>query len=650
MAEKVSLRRSLLFVLAGILLVGLLVVGGVWRPWHDAAMTVIVSLSTDEQGPIEVYKRTAAFASSKDTKPLTAYIEVEEWAGQLVRLDIRGVIQGRGGVEPSEGLVACSAQLVHSTGVVEPIVFVGWENDGSRGFHLGTLGSPAFIAPRKDDLSFVYGKNGSLWHVLRIPEEAVLRVTFSPLLAEDLAGEPRPAIPSLGAQRLPFRNPGSLSAENAERPPDVFIYLIDALRADHLGCYGYSRPTSPEIDAFAKTATLYEQAQTPATWTRPAVATLLTGLYAFSHRAMQDTEKLADSWELLPEILQSAGYATYAFITNAQVSGSLGFKQGYNEFILNNMASAKWANSQAERFLAKTDQQQPVFMYLHVLEPHASYAPKAETFRRFDRGFTGSCDGSSEALRAAGDLHPRLSEEDIEYLIDLYDAEIFDVDTAFGEFLELLQRTGRFENALIILLADHGEGFKEHDTIRHGHNINKEEYHVPLIIRFPQGRFAGERVGSRVSLIDILPTILAQSGVRPELKHPLPGTDLALTATTQTSGRRVLYCELSRRASNELDLAGVTDEDGYRRAIDMSVIPGKKAPKKSVGLWNLNSDPDEQIDLTESLPVRAAYHEQMIARWLVQQTYLRNQSVGATSPVEMTEELREQLRALGYLK
>ncbi|NIM67894.1 MAG: hypothetical protein GTO55_07115 [Armatimonadetes bacterium] len=97
-------------------------------------------------------------------------------------------------------------------------------------------------------------------------------------------------------------------------------------------------------------------------------------------------------------------------------------------------------------------------------------------------------------------------------------------------------------------------------------------------------------------------------------------------------------------------MAGVTDEDGYRRAIDMSVIPGKKAPKKSVGLWNLNSDPAEQVDLTESLPVRAAYHEQMIARWLAQQTYLRDQTAITMPSVEMTEELKEQLRALGYLK
>jgi len=643
-----QMRLRAAIALGGALVVGLVLLALWLRPGAASVMTATVSISTDEGGAVEVYRARTAVSASGDSEPeVTAEIDLGPWAGKLVRIDLEGELRRRWSVSKSSGYVAWSAELTDPTGR-EPIQFIGWENDGSKGTHPGSIGSPAFLASGRAREPFFYSPDGSLWHVLRVPENATLRIALMLALSEETEGQPQPFVPRHRSVSL---RPRAAAAEGPARPPDVLIYLIDALRADHLGCYGYSRDTSPIIDGFAADATLFERAYTAATWTRPSVATLLSGLSPSVHRAMQDPDKL-DEWViLLPEILQEAGYATCSFITNAQVSGHYGFNQGYEEFVLRNMGTARWVNSQAARFLARHDPDQPVFMYLHTLEPHDPYSPSATSLRRFDRGFRGSCDGSTEALRAAGDLYPRLSAVDVEHLIDLYDAEILDVDRAFGGFLELLRAEGRLDNALIVVLADHGEGFTEHDTIRHGHNVNTEEAHVPLIIRFPEGRLGGRRVTQPVGLIDVFPTILACTGVRAELDYAVAGSELATATSLSESGNsRNLYCELARRASNELDLLAVVDEDGFKRVLDMSVVPGAKATERSVGLWNTLVDPDEQEDLTEFLPVRAAYHEQLLARWLVEQREWRGADSAAGPPaVEMTDELKQNLRALGYM-
>ncbi|MBN1459069.1 MAG: sulfatase, partial [Armatimonadetes bacterium] len=433
--------------------------------------------------------------------------------------------------------------------------------------------------------------------------------------------------------------------------PDVFIYLIDALRADHLGCYGYARDTSPAMDEFASAATWYADANTAATWTRPSVATVMTGLYPSVHGAMHITEALAEWPVLLPEMLSAHGYATWTVTTNGHTTEKWGFKQGYDGMVYGNMESAEWVNDQVGTILADIKKDQPVFMFLHTIEPHAPYAPEGKSLELFDRGFEGSCDGSLEALDALGGLNPDVSEADVEHLIDRYDADVFEADKAFREFLDLLKQFDRFDNALIILVSDHGESFLEHDTLQHSCNLNQEEMHIPLIMRFPHGRLGGVRVRQRASLIDILPTVLAEVGVAPDVWYPLPGMDLAHFATQPRASRdRPVYAEVSWHEANHLDLVAVIDEDGYKRTLDVSVDPGEFATKKSLGLWDTASDPKERQDLSSSMSVRAAYDEQLLAKWLLAQTECRTAQAEAPATVEITDEMREELQALGYLR
>jgi arylsulfatase A-like enzyme len=288
-------------------------------------------------------------------------------------------------------------------------------------------------------------------------------------------------------------------------------------------------------------------------------------------------------------------------------------------------------------------------MYLHTLEPHAPYAPAPESTQLFDRGHAGACDGSVEELLKAGLVYPRLSEEDIEHLVDLYDAEIFDNDRGFGEFLELLAREGRFENALIVLAADHGEGFNEHGAMGHGMTLNREVMHIPLIIKFPHGRFAGLRETGRVSLVDVFPTVFSAVGLELDATRRLPGVDLqAQLSASSLDSTRHIYGETVLPG---LDLLAVMDSDGYKSVVALSGLERRRTAREAVGLWDTQSDPGETADLRASLPVRAAYHEQLLARWLSEQASRRAHiTEGPAASTGLTERTKRELRALGYLE
>ncbi|MCJ7749743.1 MAG: sulfatase, partial [Armatimonadetes bacterium] len=492
---------------------------------------------------------------------------------------------------------------------------------------------------------FAFATKGSLWHCLWVPESARLRVRLKAAPTSQLSGALKPyaaAIPrDPPSARLPVRRPAPL--------PDVYVYSVDALRPDHLGCYGYGRGTSPAIDAFAKEATLFERAYTPTPWTRASVSTMMTGLYPSVHGAMHYSEGLAEWPVLLPEALQDAGYFTTGFVTIPCIAGEFGLDQGYDRYVYH-LAPAHWVGAMVRETLATRPEGKPLFMFLHTYEPHDPYTPRPENLERFDRGFRGRYDGTWQSLVTLRVPHPDMTRDDIEHLIDRYDADIWEADEGFRNFLAELKKAGRYDSSLIILLSDHGEAFMEHGTFSHGFDLSYESAQVVLIARFPGGRFAGVRVGERVSLVDLMPTILAQAGVRPDLPYELPGRDLStLAAAPRGEPKRRIHGEISRWDGNEIDLLSVIDEDGYKRVIDVSVLPGGTATKESLGLWDLGSDPKEEHDLSEALPVRAAYDEQLIAQWLLEQRQWRTSFGAEPQTANIGVALARELRALGYV-
>ncbi len=317
-------------------------------------------------------------------------------------------------------------------------------------------------------------------------------------------------------------------------PPNVLLIVIDTLRADHLGAYGYSRNTSPAIDDLAREGLLFENAVSPASWTKPAVASLFTGLSPLQHRVFTGNKRdeeghvtsdvLAAELLTVAEALRAAGYRTGGFVRNAHLRGFMGFDQGFDLYD----ADLGEATEIVETFLGwqGSEPTERFFAYLHLLDVHWPYtppgpfgdlfdAPKAdldfndkETWKRFERQVrTGE-------LAAA--------EADVEAMKALYDGEIRYTDAVLGQLFATLRARDLYEDTLILITSDHGEEFLDHGGVSHGHTLYEEMLHVPLIIR--GGGLEPARVAARVELIDILPTILGLVGI--EAPVDLPGRDL----------------------------------------------------------------------------------------------------------------------------
>jgi arylsulfatase A-like enzyme len=326
------------------------------------------------------------------------------------------------------------------------------------------------------------------------------------------------------------------SASTTERP-NVILILVDTLRADHLGAYGYSKGVSPHIDAFARNATTYENTIAQAPLTIPSVLQIMTSKYV-------QAERIADKDPTMAEILKQHDYETAAVVENANFEldrRAHGLLRGFDVFYRNGVLDRKglrqqhWKTNtaadtitaQAIRYLRRRTPDRPLFLWLHYFDPHDPYMPpfaddmeslSAET----KSGITGDIRSSPlrDPQQAGGFILP---EEDRRHLVRLYDAEIHYADQSIGELLAFLERNGSFDGSLIVLSSDHGESFGEHGMWMHGRSLYDSEIHIPLIVKFP-GQRVGKRVKEPTMALDILPTILDVAAI--ESDKPMDGTSL----------------------------------------------------------------------------------------------------------------------------
>ena len=300
-----------------------------------------------------------------------------------------------------------------------------------------------------------------------------------------------------------------------QRRPHVFIYLVDALRADHLGCYGYGRPVSPNVDAFAKEATVF-RAIAPSSWTKASVASLLTGRSPILHRAQDRGDTLPDDAVTLAELMAAAGYRTYALYANTWVSETFGMDQGFEESRLLPARSDSLTGELSGRLrrLAPADR---LFAYVHTIDPHAPYEPTPEYRRMFAPPGSTLARVSAVWLEEVADrarrgepAAPRVVEE----VTALYDAEIAFNDRQFGLFLEELRRRRLYDDSLVLFTSDHGEELFDHGGVAHGHTLFREVLEVPLIVKWPRGEAPAPGTNrSTAQLLDVLPTVLDCAGL-----------------------------------------------------------------------------------------------------------------------------------------
>jgi len=335
----------------------------------------------------------------------------------------------------------------------------------------------------------------------------------------------------------------SFSPRTLERPPaakvalpkdpDIFIFLMDACQAKHLGTYGYSRPTSPNIDRFAQDAVVFENAYANASFTRSSVATLFTGLYPETHKVRILRNKLPEDLLTLPMYLKGKGYRTSLFTSTGNVSLSTGFARGIDDYL---PFIGEWRHGHEKaippEFRSWLSRPGPLFSYVHYMEPHLPISPPPPYLDMFaDPQKVSSPSQVIEDSQKLGHLKHPLAPGAVKTVVDNYDSAIAFVDGEMGKLLQSLREKGLYENSLIVILSDHGESLYERGYWGHGSIVFEETAHVPLLVKFPAAMNLKGRARTVVELADVFPTVLDMFGQR----IALDGKSL-LDAVNSTSG------------------------------------------------------------------------------------------------------------------
>lgn len=276
--------------------------------------------------------------------------------------------------------------------------------------------------------------------------------------------------------------------------PNILWIVLDAVRPDHLGCYGYDRPTSPNVDEVAAAGVLFETAIAQAPWTRASFASFLTSRYPFQTGVTDWNTMLPDTCITLQQVLRDNGYHTVCVLDLPGMAENWQILKGFEDkaIIKHSEGMAKRTTDKACALLSKSDG--PFFALVHYYHAHAPYMP-SEEFRALFR-------------------RDRVHKSTGVYEQDLYDACIREVDAEVGRLLGALAERGLEDNTIVIVTADHGEAFGEHGRSGHGWSLHEEEIRVPLVLRYPACCPGGQRISAQVRLLDLAPTLLDIAGIR----------------------------------------------------------------------------------------------------------------------------------------
>ena len=422
------------------------------------------------------------------------------------------------------------------------------------------------------------------------------------------------------------------------RPRHFLLLSIDTLRADHLGCYGYDRPVSPNLDRFAREGARFDSATAPSPWTLPSHASLFTGHYPRRHGLLTAAQQIPADLPTLAESLQQAGLATGAIVNVGLLAAKRGFSRGFDDYRVvppatDPAGSAPAIVSQALEWLNRPADQGS-FLFLHVYDVHTDYQPASPYREQLVRPYSGAWEGTNDFLkqvRRSG--QPAADAADTQHLIDLYDAGLRQLDADLAALLEWLQDTPRGRETLVVITSDHGEEFLDHGGVLHSHTLYEELVRIPLIVVGP-GIKANHVVRGAVSLVDVMPTAVPL----------LTGSAPAATAgwnlgpwlrSEQTAPTRPIFSEADRwYAMRDGQRRRMVRRDNLKLHWDSE----ETRPR----LYDLATDPGERHDIAADRPEEAAALLRDLA------PFLRPATADGEGDLELTAEDRALLEALGY--
>jgi choline-sulfatase len=409
------------------------------------------------------------------------------------------------------------------------------------------------------------------------------------------------------------------------QPYNVVLIVVDTLRADHLGAWGYSRPTSPNLDRLAASGRRYARATSQAAWTTASIGSLMTSKYPSTIGLDKERVAMPRDVTTLAETLREEGLRTGAVVSHSFCSDEYNFDQGFESFDDTNVLGHVGVSSPGvtERALAFVDehQQEPFFLWVHYFDPHFAYTLHEGHDFAPESTYAGPV---RDEMRYSQLNDLELEPRDVEELHRLYDSEISWTDHHVGLLLDHLEALGLADRTMVVFTADHGEEFLDHGRLGHAKTLYEEMVRVPLIVRCP--RWSPGVIDTPVANLDIFPTVLACLGVR--VPWGLEGAPLGPRAPKP----RTLFTQVAKGRGT---LAAV---QGDHKLIRLK--PG------DYRLFDLAADPLEQHDLA---PAGGPLFESLRAEVEGFADVLRD---GARKGAKVKVDARQadELEALGYVE
>lgn len=453
---------------------------------------------------------------------------------------------------------------------------------------------------------------------------------------------------------VPKMEPAKASKTSAGRAKNAVLVLIDTLRADKLTSYNKgTRVQTPYLDRLAGESIVFTRALAPENWTKPSVASLLSGLYPTTHAAKDGKDKLPESVTMVSEHFGELGFVTAGFVANGYVSDKFGFKQGWDKWTNyvreGKRNRAQYVFEEAMAWLDARPKDKPFFLYIHTIDPHVPYIPPRKYLTMYDpQPYNGRVQSTKTAALLGDFKTGRVTFDDRDRfrLEALYDGEISYHDDQFARLHEKLAELGLLEDTAIAVTSDHGEEFFDHDSVGHGHSLYEELLHVPLIVRPPgsaatqPGRWDGE-----VSLVDVFPTLCELMGHEPP--EGIEGRSLvpAIEGKARVEAPGASFSEF------------LTGQVGVRFGRYKAIYKGL-----SPELYDLVEDPEETDNLADKRPIALAAARDLLGGHLGR--FVETEPIGgdvSSSPpkvpakrhkakkTNIDPETRKQLKALGYI-
>lgn len=449
-----------------------------------------------------------------------------------------------------------------------------------------------------------------------------------------------------------------------EEKINIVLISLDTLRPDHLGCYGYRRNTSPNIDRLSQESVLFFNTYSTTSWTLPAHVSMLTSLDCLHHQVYYPRHRMEPETVTVADILRVNQLVCAGFTGGGYLSSKYGFSKGFDSYqeykIYGNKAlrydEAEYIAEKACKWI-QSNRDKNFFLFVHTYQPHEPYGNLSSEGKKFlSENAKWNKVNMGALLKEKGRFYTRFTDEEVKNIVGLYDGEIRYTDLFLVKpLIEELKKSRLYDSTMIIITSDHGEEFNEHEAWLHDHSIYDEGIKIPLIIKFPHSEYKGKKIHEIVRITDIVPTILDHLNIKTGSAE-FDGQSLLPLIEQKEKRNRVYVCDLALRDASIQSYPNLIamNKQNYKLILNREVRSPyvKRVSEKFRGmrieLYDVNNDPNETKNLAHQNQYRDLCFQ--LLKHIGKIYEKLDKSAKKKEEVVLDKNLRERLRALGYIK